>query len=444
MQNWQDIIKGKKITVVGLGLLGRGVGDVAFLAEHGADLIVTDLKDADALAPSLEKLKQFPHITYTLGEHRLEDFQNRDFILKGPNVPVDSPYIQEAQKEGTPIKMSASWFAELANIPVIGVTGTRGKSTVTHMLYDILQAAGKEVLLGGNVRGVSTLALLPQVTEKSIALMELDSWQCWGFGAAQVSPHIAVFTSFFPDHMDYYQSNMDAYLADKAQIFLHQTPDDTLVMSEQVAPLLTEHYDNAIIAKRAVAPTDTLPENLQLKVPGEHNRANAACALNAARAAGVDDALSVQALADFAGVPGRLECIREINGIAFYNDTTATTPEATLAALHTLTVPHDGRPTSVILIIGGSDKGLSMSALTEALPRYTKRVVYLAGSGTERILPQDTDATLHNTLESAVNEAYAAAEPGDTILFSPAFASFGMFTNEFDRGDQFTTLVRAL
>lgn len=441
MQNWQDAIKGKKITVVGLGLLGRGVGDVAFLAEHGADLIVTDLKNADALAPSLEKLTQFPNITYTLGEHRLEDFQNRDIILKGPNVPVDSPYLEEARKEGTPIKMSASWFAELANIPIIGVTGTRGKSTVTHMVHAILQAAGKDVLLGGNVRGVSTLALLPQVTEKSIALMELDSWQCWGFGAAGISPHIAVFTSFFPDHMDYYQANMDAYLADKAQIFLHQTPGDTLVMSEQVVPLITEHYRDALAGECVVAQEGTLPESLHLKVPGAHNRSNAACALNAARAAGVDDALSVQALTDFAGVPGRLELIREINGVKVYNDTTATTPEATIAALRALTAEGDK---NTILIMGGSDKGLNMSALTEALPHHTKRVVYLAGSGTERILPKDIGASVHDTLEDAVNEAHAAAEPGDTILFSPAFASFGMFTNEFDRGDQFNTLVRAL
>src|SRR5947209_5868191 len=119
--------EGKKITVMGLGLLGRGLGDIRYLAEQGADLIVTDLKTADQLASSLEELKEFLDITYVLGEHRLENFCNRDVVLKAAGVPLDSPYIEEAHRNGIPVKMSASWFAEIAKIPVIGVTGTRGK-----------------------------------------------------------------------------------------------------------------------------------------------------------------------------------------------------------------------------------------------------------------------------------------------------------------------------
>jgi UDP-N-acetylmuramoylalanine--D-glutamate ligase len=180
-----SFFKDKKITVQGLGLLGRGIGDTRYMASCGAELIVTDLKDAEQLAPALEALRDFPQITFVLGEHRLEDFRGRDFILKAAGVPLDSPYISEAQSEGIPVKMSASLFAEIAQIPIVGITGTRGKSTTTHMLKQIYDKAGKNFLLGGNVRGISTLELLPQVTpETEFALFELDSWQLQGFGEA--------------------------------------------------------------------------------------------------------------------------------------------------------------------------------------------------------------------------------------------------------------------
>ena len=135
--NNKNYFRNKKITIMGLGLLGRGVGDAKFLAEQGAELIVTDLKTEEELQESIEKLKSFPNIQFVFGEHRLEDFKNRDYILKAAGVPLNSPYIAEAQNNNIPIKMSASWFMELSNVPTVGVTGTRGKTTVTYMLKDI-------------------------------------------------------------------------------------------------------------------------------------------------------------------------------------------------------------------------------------------------------------------------------------------------------------------
>src|SRR5579872_2717962 len=220
---WREYFQGKRITVMGLGLLGRGVGDARFLARHGAELIVTDLKSAEQLHESVAALKEFPTITYRLGEHRLEDFRDRDLIVKAAGVPLNSPYIAEAKKRGIPVRMSADLFAEFAGVPIVGVTGTRGKSTVTHMLGRILQQAERAVLLGGNVRGISTLAQLNAVTPDTIAVLELDSWQLQGFGEARLSPQVAVFTTFFPDHMNYYGDDMRAYFADKANIFLNQT-----------------------------------------------------------------------------------------------------------------------------------------------------------------------------------------------------------------------------
>ncbi|MSU74696.1 UDP-N-acetylmuramoyl-L-alanine--D-glutamate ligase [Candidatus Kaiserbacteria bacterium] len=425
----------KKITVMGLGLLGRGVGDARYLAECGAELIVTDLKSREELAESVLQLESFPNITLVLGEHRLEDFNNRDFILKAAGVPLDSLYIGEAEKNGIPVRMSADLFAEISDITCIGVTGTRGKSTVAHMLYEILKEAGKSVLLGGNVRGVSTLALLKEVTPEHIAVLELDSWQLQGFGEAHISPHIAVFTTFYSDHLNYYKDDPTQYLLDKANIFLHQDPDDALVIGSQCAPTLIEAFGEHILSKVLIAGADKLPLEWELQILGEHNRYNAALALAAARAAGITDEVSRRALESFSGVPGRLELIREVGGVKIYNDTTSTTPEATLAALSALD------PARTVLIMGGTDKELNMNALLLKLAEV-KRVILLAGTGTSRVLEFLPNASVFGTLKAAVDEAFLAAGDGDTILFSPAFTSFGMFRNEYDRGDQFVELVK--
>ena len=432
--------KGKKITVMGLGLLGRGVGDVKYLAECGASLIVTDLKSAEELEASLNQLTAFPNITYVLGEHRLEDFRDRDFILKAAGVPLESPYIAEAHKEHVPVKMSASWFAELAQIPVIGVTGTRGKSTTTHLLHEILLQAGKKVLLGGNVQGVSTLALLPQVTPEHMALFELDSWQLQGFGDAKCSPSLALFTTLYPDHLNYYNGDLDQYLADKANIFLYQKPEDTLIVGTQCLQLIKSRYGEQIKSHLVVAGNEEVPKDWKLMIPGEHNRYDAALALAAARALNIPDDINKAALEAFKGVPGRLELVRTLNDVAIYNDTTATTPEATLAALSTLGETYERR---IILIMGGTDKTLDMAELIEAIPKYVRHITFLAGTGTDRIRQSFPDTQVFDNLEQACSDARAYASAGDVILFSPAFASFGLFKNEFDRGDQFMKIINS-
>lgn len=432
--------QGKRITVIGLGLLGRGVGDAKYLAEQGADLIITDLKTKEELADSVEQLAGFKNISFVLGEHRLEDFYDRDFILKAAGIPLDSIYIAEAKKNGIPVRMSADLFVEISGIPVIGITGTRGKSTMAHMVHAILKESGKPVVLGGNIRGVSTLALLPEVTPQHLVVLELDSWQLQGFGEVSMSPHIAVFTTFYSDHLNYYKDDLGVYLADKAQIFLHQHSDDMLMLGAQCAPTIIEKYGEDIEAKILVVDETKLPDTWVLQIPGSHNRYNAALALAAARAAGVPDEVSRKALQSFAGVPGRLEFVAEKNGVRVYNDTTATTPEATLVALRAL----DTGEKNIVLIMGGADKNLDMGKLLVEIPNCVKRTILLAGTGTNCVLEFLPDASVFDSLQKAVSEAFASAVPGDVILFSPAFASFGMFKNEYDRGDQFNILVKVL
>ncbi len=454
MVDWPEYFRGKKITVMGLGLLGRGIGDIAFLAECGAELIVTDLKSQDVLSESLEKLKEYTDITYVLGEHREEDFVGRDMILKAAGVPLDSPYIGAARKAGIEIVMSGALFAKLAGIPIIAVTGTRGKSTVTHMIHHVLTqlTEGGEVLLGGNVRGVSNLQLLHKVTDDSLAVMELDSWQLQGFGDFGISPQIAVFTTFMEDHLNYYGGSMEAYFKDKANIFRFQEGGDVLVTT----PLVFAHCEAFaknegfnIDQEVRLVDVSILPEDCILAMPGEHNRLNAALAYEALKATGLEDEEIFTGLATFPGVPGRLEYLGEHAGVKIYNDNNATTPQATVAGIKAV-----AQGKNVILIAGGAYKEVDPETLIAPIGEYCKKVCLLAGTGTERLLkgmeenmsinrPIRDTVSLHDSLQDAVETGLAESGPGDVLLFSPGFASFGMFKNEYDRNDQFVKIIQS-
>ena len=431
----KEYFNGKKVTLMGLGLLGRGVGDAAYMSECGAELIVTDLKTPEQLDESLQKLKAYSNITYVLGEHRLEDFENRDLIVKAAGVPLDSVHVAHAMGKGIPVRMSSDLFAEISGVPIIGITGTRGKSTVTQMIYEIVKEAGKNVVLGGNVRGVSTLSLLKDIEGIEYAVLELDSWQCHGFGVAGMSPHIAVFTTFYDDHLNYYKNDVDAYFLDKAQIFLNQKEGDVLVAGSQMKEWIEKKYPEH--AKRMAVP-EALPDHIQLQIPGEHNRYNAALALSVSTALGIPEQTATSILSKFKGMPGRLQFLREVNGVKFYNDSNATTEDATLAALNAFP-DHN-----TILIMGGSDKKLPMMNLVRELPHKTKRVLLLSGTGTNAILPAIDNPSVYGSLQEALLEALRVAVSGDRVILSPAFASFGMFKNEYDRSDQFDQLVKNL
>ncbi len=364
----------KKITVMGLGLLGRGIGDVKFLAKAGADLVVTDLKTKEQLAEALQTLKKdlgaelFGRIKFVLGRHEMADFKNRDFILSAAGVPLDSPYVAEARKNGIPVKMDASWFVELSpETTVIGITGTRGKSTTTHLIYEILKVAGKSIYLGGNVRGIATLPHLEKIKEGEIVIMELDSWQLQGFGEAKISPHISVFTNLMVDHQNYYKNNMNAYFADKANIFLNQKEGDYLVAGQDVLKRLQKKYKN--IAKRTIVPdVGIIPKNWKVKLLGEHNLKNIAYAIAVAHLLDIPQTVIKKAVEDYKGMPGRLEFIKEVGGVKYYNDTTATTPEAVLSALQALRPILKGEA-SMVLISGGTDKELEYKDYAKEIPK---------------------------------------------------------------------------
>lgn len=430
---------------MGLGLLGRGVGDVAYLAEAGADLIVTDLKSEEQLKDSLHKLEAYPGIKFTLGEHKEADFESRDMILVAAGVPLDSPFLAHAKEAGIRLVQSAALFAELSKIPMIGITGTRGKSTTTAMIAHIIEVAtGERVIKGGNIRGVSNLQLLKEVKEDSLAVFELDSWQLQGFGWTGISPTVAVFTTFMDDHLNYYKGDTEAYFADKANIFINQEESGVLITTPEVfkrAESFASGHKITLGQEVVLVDSSLIPEDAILPMPGEHNRLNAALAVSACLAIGLGEEEIFEALSSFSGVEGRLQLLATKDGVKIYNDNNATTPQATIAGLEAV-----GKDKNVILVAGGADKNIDVEPLAFAINNYCKSVVLLPGTGTDRLTPllkeDGVKVSVVKDLSTAVEEAMRLSSSGDTILFSPGFASFGLFVNEYDRNDQFVALIK--
>ncbi len=418
---------------MGLGLLGRGVGDTQFLAESGAEIIVTDMKDKDVLEESVKALSGYEGIVYHLGVHVPTDFEKRDFILKAAGVPLDSQFIAHAKSLEIPVYMSAALVAKIITkaalgVTVIGVTGTRGKSTVTQLIAYILASCGLRTYLGGNIRGVANLPLLKALEEGDYLVLELDSWQLQGFGDLKISPNIAVFTSFMDDHMNYYKNDKELYFKDKANIYKHQTEYDVLIASPQAAKeiALRDHVEITV--------PDT--KRFETNLIGEHNQVAVRLAHEAASQCGLSDDDIRQAIKNFKSVEGRLEDLGLFGGdkkIRVFNDNNATTGDATIAAIDAINETYTKKP---ILIIGGSDKGLSLDSLEQSILVGVKTCIFLEGTGTSTLnLPKEY---VFATLSECIEKACEIAQHNDIILFSPAFASFSKyFNNEYERNDMF-------
>lgn len=444
MSDFKEFFKDKKITIMGLGLLGRGLGYTKFLAECGADLIVTDLKNKDQLATSIKALDKFKNIKFVLGEHKLEDFRNRDIIIKSAGVPLDSIYIKEAKKNNIPVEMDVSLFAKCApEVIVIGVTGTRGKSMTTTLIYEILKNNEKflkrNVFVGGNLRGMATLPLLKKVQKGDILVCELDSWQLQGFGDAKISPHISVFTSFMPDHMNYYKDSMTDYFSDKANIFKYQSKQDILIMR----PVMKKFIKKEDVKSKLIVVNKKEVLNWRFDVPGEHQRENLACAVSVAKNLNIPEAKIKKAIGDFKGLEGRLQLLKTHKGIKIYNDNNATTPEATIAGIEAL----KDKTKNIVLVCGGADKKLDLTNFVKILNKYCKNVVLIPGTGTDVLLNKYKLKVLNEVgvdFMDVIKKATISAKKGDIILFSPAFASFGMFNNEYERNDLFMKIIKGL
>jgi UDP-N-acetylmuramoylalanine--D-glutamate ligase len=465
----QSAFRGLRITVMGLGLNQGGLGISTWLLRQGARLTITDLKSREQLAPSIEalaKVKGAYPVRYVLGEHRKEDFRKADMIIQNPGVPRDSEYLAIAKKAGVPIESDMSIFFRLCPHPIVGVSGTKGKTTVTAMLGAMLERGFGEAFVAGNIRKSPLSGYVMEVKRPVPIVLELSSWQLESLQAAKISPSIAVLTNVLPDHLNRYDGMKD-YAAAKELIYAWQLPTDVAVVPYDNAytrkmgarvrgerfwasmkPLPQEQNGLYYRGSKAVARTQGIEIALfdakDVRLPGTHNLWNALLAGGAAYLRGVKPNAIRAALRAFRGVPHRLERVRDLRGVSFWNDTAATTPEASIAAMETIFAKKKG-----VLVAGGADKELTFGAWAKAVKRYAKKVILIKGTVTPKMRAalsragvkiEDDAVSMHE----AVTRAAAFAKRGEAVLLSPGCASFGLFINEFDRGDQFKDIVRAL
>jgi len=490
---------GMKVTIMGLGLNGGGLESARYLALHGAECTITDMKDEKDLAPSIAQLENIslphPPFRYVLGRHEMDDFRNADMVIKNPGVRRDSPYLAAARRVETDIGL----FLAASPARLCAVTGSKGKSSTSSALYWALAKAREakapeaealetplpgKAWLGGNIT-VSPLTFLDKLSEADDVVLELSSWQLGDLkdrsgrggrgrggqvpqsGTALLKPRIAILTAIMPDHQDYYGS-MEAYVNDKRIIYQGQDKTCATIAGGD------DDWGRSFLAE---TPGRPLPYTYQTKmvpgtiselvppaplVPGLHQKKNLAAAAVALLDLGLPSSFIRKSLGSFPGIEHRLEFFHEIDGIRFYNDTAATIPEAAAAAIEALSAGTE----PLILVTGGTDKNLDFSPLIKAAATAAKAgtlkdIVLLAGTGSDKLIPLLRNAGLSfqgpcgniddaaRTAQKGARHHFGADLPEGarhhfSVVLSPGCASFGMFRNEFDRGRQWKEAVRRL
>ena len=436
---WQRFcadVRGKRVLLLGLGTLGGGEGVARALTKAGANVRVTDKKTSAELRDPLNRLRDLP-LELSLGQERIEDVEWAEMIVKNPSVPNENPLVLHARKIEKTITNDVALFLKYTDTKTIGITGTRGKTTTTAMVFGIFKSWDQNTRLGGNIPGEPCLPLLEDENEQSWTVLELSSFQLEGCHDAKQSPHASVITNLYPDHLNRYAS-MEGYAFAKAAIVAYQQEGDVAVLSKKNE--WTPFFLQYVKSTHTLYDPEDLPKDLILQVPGEHNRANASAALAVAGMLQVPAQIIHSALEHFSGVPYRLETVGVWHGIRYINDTTSTTPVALIQALHSTPGPKH-------MIVGGASKGIALDEVVKELQANATRIYLLEGSGTtelKRLLPLELVAGEYSSMKDAVLEASRLAQAGENVILSPGFASFGMFHNEFDRGDQFNTVVQSL
>ena len=449
-------LTGKRVTVMGLGRLGGGVGVAGFLIDQGAVVTVTDLDTADALAESMAALGE--GVVYHLGGHRPEDFVDAGAVVVNPAVRPGNRFVELARSHGVPIETEINLFFERCPARIIGVTGSVGKTTTVSMIGHAL--AGPGVWVGGNI-GRSLLGELSAMSADGIVVLELSSAQLERLGPTGRAPCISVITNITSNHIDWHGS-MESYVAAKRVAVDNLSAGDVAVLNLDDERLrdwavgcratvcafsTTEEVgegvfvrDGSIVARLRGEETVVL-DVADMKVPGAHNVSNAAAAIAACASAGADLRQVGERLAGFEGAEHRLEFVREVGGVRYFNDSKATTPASSVAALRSFVEP-------TVLILGGRDKGVEYGGVAAEAARC--RAVVLVGEMAERL-----DALLAEkapglarvragSFEEAVTAAAGLAQPGDVVLLSPACTSYDMFKNFEERGRAFKDIVKRL
>jgi UDP-N-acetylmuramoylalanine--D-glutamate ligase len=451
-------IEGKRVTVMGLGLFGGGLGVTRFLVRSGARVTVTDSKSEADLRESVEQLQSLP-VTFRLGGHDERDFRDADLVIVNPAVPETNPYLRLARALETEMNL---FFKLCPATAILGVTGSNGKTTTTTLIGEILKKHPKRSWVGGNI-GISLLERLPEIGADDLVVLELSSFQLENLGQLNRSPQVGVVLNLSPNHLDRH-GTMENYIAAKRQIVSHSDCetkilnwDDPVVRDFAGASLSDNRYFSLKEAPPAGAWAHDGRIDLDFaggsaridvrrrKLPGWFNLANMAAAATATSSAALEawdgwHSTCEEVFNTFPGVEHRLEFVTEKGGVKYYNDSKATDAEATIAALDTLDGPF-------VLILGGFDKKTPWDSLACAVAGKPVRAVVLMGQTAPaieaalRAAPRVPEIVRVSSIDEAVR---VPARPGETVLLSPACASWDMFRNFTERGLRFKALVAAL
>lgn len=455
-----ESLRGKRAAVMGIGLRS-GVPLIRFLVKHGALVTAFDKKTREQLKEVCTAL-QGVCVQYELGEEYLTKLHGFDYLFKTPVMRPDLPELITAQEEGAVLTSEIELVFDLARAPITGITGSDGKTTTTSLVHAIFREAGFDTYLGGNI-GQSLVEKIETVPSEARIVLELSSFQLMPMAQ---SPHVAIITNLSPNHLDVHK-HYEEYIAAKENIWRYQKPNDFVVLNQdnyltrRMASFVTSQA--VLFSRRSEVPAGVFVSGRELiarwqgcdqhvcsvddmLLKGEHNWENAAAAAAACLVQGVDVAAIGRALTSFAGVEHRLELVRELGGVRFYNDSIASSPTRTIAGLKAI-------GGDIVLIAGGSDKHVPFDELATAIVRDV-RAVALIGKTADKIGMAIKDAedkrgkkvkkATFPSLEAAVMWCKEQAVAGSSIMLSPACASFDMFRDFEDRGNQFKALVRAL
>lgn len=448
-----------------IGLAREGTALARFLAERGVEVTVSDLKNEEELQENIEKLKDLP-IRYVLAGHPSEILDDADILFISPGVPLETPIVAEAQRRGIPISSETKLFTELCPAPIVGVTGSSGKTTTVSLVGQMLRASGFRTWVGGNI-GQPLIGHLGEIEPTDKIVMELSSFQ---LEIMEWSPPIAAILNITPNHLDRHPS-MQAYTEAKLNILRFQKPGDVAVLGydnpvtrSQIAnrksqilgfSLREEVEEGAFlrhgeIILRLGDTEQRICSADEIELLGRHNLENVLAACAIAGVAGASRQAMAEVATTFEGVEHRLELVREIGEaptVRYYNDSIATSPERTVAALRSFDQP-------IVLLAGGRDKHLpwdEMARLTlekvrhlvlfgEAAPLIERAVQEARGEDREARCRMHKCATLEEAVEVAAKEA----QPGDVVLLAPGGTSFDAFRDFAERGKRFRELVKAL
>ena len=461
IEQLQNLIQGKKVAFIGAGVSHKRC--IEQFVELGAQVTLCDqkksLEDFGAYADTLRRL----HVRLSLGEHYTDGFAGQDIIMRTPGYEYYKPELQAALQAGTKVTSEVELFFELCPCEIVAVTGSDGKTTTTTLISKMFEAAGRKVFLGGNI-GAALLPQLADVTPEAVAVVELSSFQLISM---RVSPKVAVVTNVTPNHLDHHK-DMQEYIDAKRNILLWQVPPCRAVLGfeneisrgmqkdckgEQVwftrlhdtdkGAFLRESDDTLCYAENGVV-TPILPR-AEVKLRGLHNVENLLAAI-----AAVWGRVPVEAMrqvgSTFTGVEHRIEPVRTLDGVTYYNDSIASSPTRTIAGLRSFNQ-------KIILIAGGYDKKIPYEPLAPEILAHVKTLVLMGATGPRieaavRACPGFDESALTilhaDSMQHAVELARSAAQPGDVVSLSPASASFDLYPNFEVRGRDYKNIVKNL